>query len=141
MREFAIVKEIKNDGIFVIPMLTMACLKCKTGCLRQGKPFRVKNSAQFSIKSGTAVRIGLPRFARAFHGLLSLFVPISFAVFGFFIAPAAVEILPLSILKSLSEESARAVFVLGFLAFSTLVTFIVSRSSIHFSTPEIISIM
>ncbi len=145
MREFAIVKELKKNSddseqIYVLPMLTMACLKCRTGCLRQGKPFLVKNSANFKLRKGCAVRIGLPRISRAIHGILSFIVPISCAIAGWFVAPYAFSKLPL-FLQTLDAEFLRAIFVLAFLAFSAGIAFVVSRSSIHFSTPEIISLM
>ena len=141
MREFATVKEIEDKKILVLPLITMECLRCRTGCIRQGKPFLVKNSAGFDIREGCAVRIGLSRTARAFYGILSFFVPILCAILGYFAAPEIAEKMPIAFLKTLDAQSAHAFFIILFFSISAGIMFLISRSSIHFSTPEIIAMM
>lgn len=145
MREFAVVTEVRGEGateeVRVKPLLTTACIMCRTGCFRQGKPFLVKNSARLPVKRGTAVRIGLPRLTRALHGFLAFTVPLACAVAGWFAAPSLAAVLPLQFLREMDGESVRALFVMAFLAVSSGIAFAASRSSIHFTTPEIISLM
>lgn len=145
MREFAVVTEVRSENgseeVRVKPLLTTACITCRTGCFRQGKPFRVKNSARLPVRRGTAVRIGLPKLMRTLHGVLAFTIPLACAVAGWFAAPNLAALIPLQLLREMDGESVRALFVMAFLAVSTGIAFAASRSSLHFTTPEIISLM
>ena len=142
MREFAIVKEIRKNNetgeedVFVLPMIVGACQNCKTGCLKQGKAFKVLNRKKFPLKPGMAVRIGLSRRLLALHGILAFFGPIATAIAGFVFAPEISEKFCGAEFTEANFEKIRAATTAISLVASSAVLFVISRSSIHFKTPE-----
>ena len=147
MREFAIVKDIRRnektekEEIFVLPMIVGACQSCKTGCLKQGKPFKVLNKRGFALKEGMTVKIGHPKILMAFHGLLSVLGPIAAAVAGFVFAPEISARFFGQAFTEQNSEAARAGITAAALVVSSMVLFVVSRSSIHLKTPEVLQIV
>ena len=143
MREFAIVKEIRKnkdtgeEEVFVLPMIVSACQYCRTGCLKQGKAFKVANKKSLALKPGTVVRIGLPRRTLALHGLLSFLGPIAAAIAGFIFAPEISERLFGAEFTALHFEKVRAATTAISLVAASAALFVISRSSIHFTTPEV----
>ena len=69
MREFAIVKEIRKnvdtgeEEVFVLPMIVSACQYCRTGCLKQGKAFKVANKKSLAAD----IVFGEPFFTHGFN--------------------------------------------------------------------------
>ncbi len=143
MREFAIVKDIRKndktgeDEIFVLPMIVSACQTCKTGCIKQGKPFKVLNKHGLAVKKGMTVRIGHPNALLALHGLLSFLGPIAAAIAGFIFAPELSEKFFGSEFTEQNFETVRAGITMTALVISSATLFVVSRSSIHLKTPEV----
>lgn len=142
MREFAIVKEIKNENeIYVLPMITSSCQSCKKGCIKQGKKFQVLNKKRYNVKIGSTVRIGHSTILRSIYGLLSFFVPIVFSIIGLIYSKRfALLFFSQEIIEKYIEQF-KAFGVLSFFFSSAIIIFIISRSSLHFSKPEILQVV
>ncbi len=136
MHDFAIVKKIEGDRIFVVPLISNACIKCTTGCQIQGKMFEVSNKRKISLKKGDVVRLQLSKLQYAFNGMVSFLAPIASAIVGYIYSPAIIarvfrnwQMIKLEYLKF---------FTVSIFFFSaSLIMFLISRSSLHFVKPEI----
>lgn len=137
MRDFAIVKRIEGKLVQVVPLVSEACVTCASKeCAGRGKTFSVLNKRSLEIKENSIVRIGVSTLSQYVQGLMSLFVPIFCAVCGYIFAPVVAQRLNVEF----SELFHAACVFACFLA-ASLCVFIVSRSSIHISLPEIIQVI
>lgn len=137
MRNFAMVKKIEGQLVQVVPLISDACISCvSTDCAKQGHTFSVINKRNIEIKENSIVRIGVSKLSQCLQGLLALAFPILSAISGFILAPAAAERFTLTL-----SEGFQALCVLSFFLVSCLIVFIVSRSSIHVTLPEIIQVL
>lgn len=137
MRDFAIVKGIDGQNIEVVSLISDACITCSSiDCAKQGKSFHVLNKKNFAIKENNIVRIGFPRFLRGLLGIISLFVPIIASAAGFFVAPLFLARFNLEV----TQTNTAFTVILFFLASSALV-FIISRTDLHLTHPEIIQVL
>ena len=86
MIDNAVVINISNKEIQVIPLITDACINCeKSGCAKQGKPFSVSNPKNLEIKKGDIVKLKANPTSQTLQGFFSLIVPILGAILGFFL--------------------------------------------------------
>ena len=137
MRDFAIVKGIDGQRIEVVSLISDACVTCNNiDCAKQGKSFHVINKKNLPLKENNIVRIGFPRVLSGILGLVSLLLPIASAAAGFFLSPA----LSARFDFALTQNSRAGVVGLFFVAASLLV-FLLSRTDIHLTHPEVIQIM
>jgi len=135
MRDKAVITKIEGTSVLVIPLITNACLSCKEGCAKQGRPFTVSNSRGFQLATGMVVRIGASAKAELFQAVFSLLFPVLCAFAGYFAAaPAA------SLAGKKATEGMHAGFVLAGLFVSALLVFLVSRFKIRLTKPEITEI-
>lgn len=147
MREFAIVKDIKKNPItnenevFVLPMIISACQTCKSGCRKQGRAFQVLNKHKLTVKIGSTVRIGLSKPIYTLHGALALILPIFCAVLGFIFTPKlSTYIFNANIIEK-HFEIIRAGGISIFFLISATMLYIINRSSLHFTKPEILQVI
>lgn len=147
MRELAIVKEIRKNGktgedeIMVLPMIVSACATCRTGCAKQGKKFKVLNNRNLCIKPGMIVRIGHSKPLLALNGLFAFIGPIACAIIGFIFSDEVAGIMFPKDFVQLHFEEIRATMTAASLILSSAILFAISRSSIHFKTPEVYQIV
>ena len=132
----AFITEIKGDEIHAMQLVTEACLHCQTGCIQRGKEFIVSNKRNFPVEKGNIVRIGLSRYKRGIHALSSLLIPLTCAVAGYFFSGEIAKKIGLEY-----TEVFKAACVMFSLAASSGLVFIISRSSLHFSKPEILQVL
>lgn len=137
MRDFAIVKSVDGQKIEVVSLISYACLACNSiECAKQGKSFHVINKKNLPVKENNILRIGFPRVLNGVLGLISLIVPIFASAVGFFLSP-----LILSRLGFPVTEFAKALITAACFLISSFVVFLVSRTDIHLTEPEVIQIM
>ncbi|MBQ6780661.1 MAG: SoxR reducing system RseC family protein [Treponema sp.] len=132
----AFIIRINGSKIYAMQLVTAACMGCTTGCIQRGKPFLVTNKRKLPIKKGCIVRIGMSSIKHGIHAIASLFIPVICAILGYVSAPVLAKKIGLE-----STESFKAICVAGCMAVSAGIVFAISRSSIHFSKPEILQIM
>jgi uncharacterized membrane protein YoaK (UPF0700 family) len=135
MRDKAVVTKITGQDILVVPLITDACLSCKNGCAKRGKPFTVSNKKNLPVQTGTIVKISASPLKQAVQGITALLFPVICAVAGYLAAPAAARTIGRPV-----TEGFRAGLVLLFLALSSLIVYLLSRSSIHLTKSEIAEI-
>ncbi|MBQ9206465.1 MAG: SoxR reducing system RseC family protein [Treponema sp.] len=137
MRDFAIVKSIEGQRIEVVSLVSDACVRCNSiDCAKQGKSFHVINKRNLPLSENTIIRIGFPRILNGFLGLISLLIPIFASVFGYFFSSSI-----LSYFELAHTQSLRACVVGMFFVASSLIIFIISRTDIHLTHPEVLQIM
>ena len=137
MRDFAIVKSIDGQRIEVVSLISDACVRCNSiDCARQGISFHVINKKNLPLEENSIVRIGFPRILNGILGLISLLFPICSAAFGFFFSPLLCERFNFAL-----TESSRALFTAAFFLAATFIVFIISRTDIHLTHPEVIQVM
>lgn len=137
MRDFAIITGIEGQRIEVVSLISDACVTCNSiDCAKQGKPFHVINRKNLSLKENNIVRIGFPRILNGILGLISLLFPIFSAVSGLLLSPIIAQ-------KSGSDltQSFQAMIVGIFFVVASLIVFIVSRTDIHITAPEVIQVI
>ncbi|WP_191014629.1 SoxR reducing system RseC family protein [Treponema zioleckii] len=126
----------KTSTIYAVQMITSACSNCTYSCARQGKPFKVLNKIGIQIQEGCIVQLKPSLYQYFFQGFLSLLIPIVSSVIGYFFAPEIHRELKIGF-----SDTGRFVCVLGFFLFSSLIVFILSRSTLNLSKPEIVSVL
>lgn len=137
MRDFAIVKGIDGQKIEVVSLISDACVTCNNmDCAKQGKSFHVINKKNLPLKEDNIVRIGFPRILNGILGLISLLFPIASAATGFFLAPCFSQRFNFT----LTQQSQAGLVGLFFVA-ATLIVFLISRTDIHITHPEVIQVM
>lgn len=137
MRSFAIVTHIDGKNIHVVPLISDACIACTmTHCARHGKSITVCNKNNLTIEENAIVKIGYPRIRNALYGILALLVPIACAVIAYFFSPHISAKLGLQP----TQETKACIVVLSTLTSSGII-FLLSRTSLHFSTPEITHVL
>lgn len=132
----AFITSIKGKEIRAMQLVTEACVNCSTGCLQRGKEFLVLNKRNFPIEEGSIVRIGLPRYKRGLHGIIALVVPVVCAILGYLFAPDMAKKIGLE-----NTEIFKAACIMLSLGASTGIVFAISRSSLHFTKPEIMQVL
>lgn len=136
MNEKGMVTSVDESSVTIIPLITDACLSCKNGCAKRGKPFTVSNPKSFDISKGSIVRIGVAKNVQAVQGLVSLLFPFGAAVAGYFCAsPIA------SLFGKSAGDGIKAICVLSFLLISAAIVFIVSRKNPVVGKPEIVEVL
>lgn len=137
MRDFAIVKGVEGERIEVVSLISDACVTCSSiSCARQGKSFHALNKKNLPLKENDIIRIGFPRVLSGILGVFSLLFPIASSVVGFLLSPC--------ILNRFSFEvtsSAQACVTGIFFVAASLIIFIISRTDLHLSHPEVEQIM
>ncbi len=140
MHKFAkivkIEKKENSNTIYAVQMITSACSTCNYSCARQGKPFKILNKMNIEIKEGNIVQLKPSLYQYFIQGFLSLLTPLISSVLGYLFAPEL-----LKELKVEFSDSGRFLCVLGFFLLSSLIVFILSRSTLNLSKPEIISVL
>lgn len=137
MRDFAIVKSVDGQNVEVVSLVSDACVTCNSiECARQGKTFYVINRRKLPLHENSIIRIGFPRVLNGIFGLIALLFPIVSAAAGFFFAPALLEHFEYKV-----TQSAVACVIGVFFVVSSLIVFLMSRTDIHFTKPEVIQIM
>jgi len=129
MRDFAIVKKIEGQLVQVAPMISDACISCNSSdCEKQGKTFSVINKQNFDIKENSVVKIGVSKASQCLQGIAALLIPILCAALS-------------QRLGMIFSEGFQAVTVLAFFLTACIVVFVISRSSIHITLPEITQVL
>ena len=137
MRDFAIVKKIDGQKIEVVSLISDACVACNNiSCARDGKSFQVINRKNFPLQEDTIIRIGFPRILEGILGLVLLLMPIASSVLGFFLTPYFSERFDFAV-----TPSSQACMVGIFFLVAVILVFIVSRTDIHLSHPEVIQVL
>ncbi|MCR4823586.1 MAG: hypothetical protein K5873_12020 [Treponema sp.] len=137
MRDFAIVTGIEGQRIEVVSLISDACVTCNSkDCARQGIHFHAINKKNLPLKVNNVVRIAFPPLLRGFLGLISLLFPIFAGLMGFILSPKLAEYFSMEL-----TEYCRAFFVGIFFFVSAFIVFVISRTDLHFSHPEVIQIM
>jgi hypothetical protein len=136
MKDTAVITEITDSTITVIPLITGACMSCKEGCAQRGHPFAVANPNNLDVKKGTVVKIGSSPTAAIVQGILSLLVPVICAAAGYFAATPAASLLGLTV-----TDAFQAGTVLICLLGSCTIVFSVSRFRIRLTKPLITEVI
>ena len=137
MRDFAIVKGIEGQRIEVVSLISDACITCSSiDCAKQGKSFHVINKRNVPISENNIVRIGFPRILNGILGLISLFTPIFCSAIGFFFSPIVATKLGFEL-----TQTTKALTVIAFFFISSALVFIISRTDLHLTHPEIIQVL
>ncbi|MBQ0052543.1 MAG: SoxR reducing system RseC family protein [Treponema sp.] len=137
MRDFALVKKIEGQLVEVVPLVSDACISCTTNdCAKQGKPFSVLNKRNLPIAENSIVKIGVSRLSQCLQGISALLLPILSAIVGFLFSPVLAQRFGFEF-----SEGFQALTVLVFLFVPSLIVFIINRSNIHISLPEITKVL
>ncbi|WP_407428242.1 SoxR reducing system RseC family protein [Treponema sp.] len=137
MRDFAIVKKICGQNIEVVSLISDACVSCGSlDCAKKGKSFVVLNKKNLPLTENSVVRIGFPKILRGILGFLALVFPIAGSAAGLFLSPLICSRLNLQL-----TQTASAVIVLLFFFISAFIVFIISRTDLHISKPEVFQVM
>ena len=137
MRDFAIVKSIDGQMVEVVSLISDACVTCTSiECAKQGISFHVINKKNIPLKENDIIRIGFSRTLKGILGLISLFFPIVSSVLGFLATPFLAARFDFTV-----NSSSQACMVGIFFVASCLIVFLVSRTDIHFSHPEVLQLM
>ncbi len=137
MRDFAIVTKIEGQTIEAVSLISNACINCEDSlCAKQGKTFMAINKKNLPVQENSVVRIEVSRISRGIQGVFSLLFPILSAVAGYIFAPE------ISIKYGVElTENFMALCVAAAFSVSSLLVLIISRSSLHFSLPEITQVL
>lgn len=137
MRDFAIVKGIEGQRIEVVSLISDACLACNDiHCAKDGKSFHVINKKNLPLQENNIIRIGFPRILNGFLGLISLLLPIASSVAGFLLTPYFSTRFEFAVTPS-TQACVTGIFFVA----ASLIVFIISRTDIHLTHPEVIQIM
>ncbi|MBR1536137.1 MAG: SoxR reducing system RseC family protein [Treponema sp.] len=137
MHDFAIVKSIEGQKVEVVSLISNACVVCNSiDCAKKGKSFHVLNKKNLSIEENAIVRIGFSRVFTGILGLISLLFPIVSAAIGFFFSERLLKSFDFSV-----RASSQACVIGIFFTAAALIVFLVSRTDIHLSEPEILQVM
>lgn len=137
MRDFAIVTGIEGQRIEVVSLVSDACVVCNSiDCARQGKSFHVLNKKNLPLHENNIIRIGFPRILNGILGLVSLLFPIASSIAGFFLVPYFSRRFQFAF-----TPSSQACVVGIFFVFSSLLVFVISRTNIHLTHPEVIQVL
>lgn len=140
MRDKAIVVDVKEDFVTVVPLITNACISCSSPCTKRGNPFKVLNKKNYAVEKGNLVKIGASKATQAVQGIVSLILPVIAAICGYFFSPAIISLFSKSGAAEVTEGK-RAAFVLAFLFLSGLIVFIFSRNSARLGNSEILEVI
>ena len=137
MRDKACIIRYENGIATVIPLLSDTCINCNSPtCAKRGTPFQASNPQNLELKSGDIVKIGAPAVTQIAQGFLSLIVPILSAIAGYFLAEPVAKLLEIPV-----TESIRTAGVLILLALSTGIIFILSKTRLKLSKPQVTAII
>lgn len=137
MRDFAIVTGIEGQKIEVVSLISDACVTCNSiDCAKDGKRFHVINKKNLPLKENAIIRIGFPRILNGFLGLLSLLFPIAGAGAGFLLSPRIFARFGFA-----PSQANQALCVGAFFFAASLIVFVISRTDIHLTHPEVIQVM
>ena len=137
MRDFAIVKSIDGQKVEVVSLISDACVTCNSiDCAKQGISFHVLNKKNLPLEENNIIRIGFSRTLKGILGLISLLIPIASSIAGFFLTPFFAGRIGFEV-----TPSSQAGVVGVFFTASSLLIFLISRTDIHLSHPEVIQIM
>ena len=137
MRDKACIIKYENGIATVIPLLIDTCINCNSPtCAKRGTPFQASNPQNLKLKSGDIVKIEAPATTQIAQGFLSLIVPILSAVAGYFLAEPVAKLWGIPV-----TESMRTVGVLILLAFSTGIIFILSKTWLKLSKPQVTAVI
>ena len=137
MRDKACIIKYENGIATVIPLLSDTCINCNSPtCAKRGTPFQASNPQNLKLKSGDIVKIEAPATTQIAQGFLSLIVPLLSAVAGYFLAEPVAKLWGIPV-----TESMRTVGVLILLAFSTGIIFILSKTWLKLSKPQVTAVI
>lgn len=137
MRDKACIIRYENGIATVIPLLSDTCINCNSPtCAKRGTPFQASNPQNLKLKSGDIVKIEAPATTQIAQGFLSLIVPILSAIAGYFLAEPVAKLLEIPV-----TESIRTAGVLILLALSTSIIFILSKTWLKLSKPQVTAII
>lgn len=137
MRDKACIIKYENGIATVIPLLSDTCINCNSPtCAKRGTPFQASNPQNLKLKSGDIVKIEAPATTQIAQGFLSLIVPILSAVAGYFLAEPVAKLWGIPV-----TESMRTVGVLILLALSTGIIFILSKTWLKLSKPQVTAVI
>ncbi len=136
MVEKAFVFSIENNKIIASRFHQKGCTSCGEGCAKKNCTFEILNPLNLDIKSGSVVLIGANKKKQALQGIISLFIPFVCAILGYIFAPQIMSLFG----KTISSD-AKAIFVLLFLALSSLLIFVLTRKFPIPGKPEILEVL
>ena len=137
MRDKACIIKYEKGIATVIPLLSDTCINCNSPtCAKRGTPFQASNPQNFKLKSGDIVKIEAPATTQIAQGFLSLILPILSAIAGYFLAEPVAQLLGVAV-----TESMRTAGVLILLALSTGIIFILSKTLLKLSNPQVTGII
>ena len=137
MRDKACIIKYEEGIATVIPLLSDTCINCNSPtCAKRGTPFQASNPQNFKLKSGDIVKIEAPATTQIAQGFLSLILPILSAIAGYFLAEPVAQLFGVAV-----TESMRTAGVLILLALSTGIIFILSKTLLKLSKPQVTGII
>lgn len=137
MRDKGCIVSYKDGIASVIPLLSDTCINCNSPtCAKRGTPFLATNPHNLDLHPGDVVKIEAPASIQLAQGIFSLLLPILGAVAGFFLAaPLATA------LGREPTEAMRAGGVLLMLILTTLIIFILSKTLLKLTKPQVTAII
>ena len=136
MRDKACIIKYENGIATVIPLLSDTCINCNSPTCAKRGTFQASNPQNLKLKSGDIVKIEAPATTQIAQGFLSLIVPILSAVAGYFLAEPVAKLWGIPV-----TESMRTVGVLILLALSTGIIFILSKTWLKLSKPQVTAVI
>ncbi len=134
MIDNAVVINITENDIQVVPLITDACINCeKSGCAKQGKPFSVSNPKKLEIKKGDIVKLKANSTSQTLQGFSALIIPILGAILGFFVGGFLSNKFSWN-----NTEMFQAVGVLVGLIITSILVFICSKTLLKLRKTEIV---
>lgn len=123
MTEKAFVVDADGGTIFASFYQKEECASCASGSsCRKNSCFEVSNPKNFSVKKGDEILVCASKTAQALQGIVSLLLPVIFAVIGYVAVPFAAQ----KFGRTISADE-RAVAVLLFLFLSSAAVFVFTR--------------
>lgn len=137
MRDKACIVKYENQVAWVIPLLSDTCINCNSPtCAKKGTPFLASNPHNYPLKPGDIVKIEAPASIQIAQGIFSLILPIAAAISGFFLAEHVFTALGKEV-----TEGMRAAGVLVMLGLTTGIIFILSKTLLKLSKPQITTVI
>ena len=132
MTDKALVVDIKDGIITVMPMIKSGCAGCTAECDKKSSTFPVENSLGLDVKVGSTVRLKAAKKAMMVQGLISILLPVA----GYFLATPIC-----SLFGRTAGEDSKALGVLIPFMISSILVFVFTRKFKMPGTPDIAEIL
>ena len=136
MTDKALVVDIKDGIITVMPMIKSGCAGCTAECDKKSSTFPVENSLGLDVKVGSTVRLKAAKKAMMVQGLISILLPVACSVAGYFLATPIC-----SLFGRTAGEDSKALGVLIPFMISSILVFVFTRKFKMPGTPDIAEIL